>query len=131
MSEINTPLTGAGSQAAGFPSPADDYVEKKLDLNELLIGNKQATFFMRASGNAMTGAGIHDDDILIVDRSLTAAHRKIVVAALDGELLVRRLLRSGAGVTLTAENSDYASIEVSEDISFEIWGVVTRVIHAV
>ena len=131
MSEsVELPLF-ASPISAGFPSPADDYVEKKLDLNEHLVGNRQATFFLRVSGDSMIGAGIHDGDLLIVDRSIPAVNKKIVVAVVDGELLVKRLLRAKGKVFLAAENPNYAQIEVTEELSFEVWGVVTNVIHAV
>lgn len=131
MSEhVELPLY-ASPISAGFPSPADDYVEKKLDLNELLIRNRQATFFLRVSGDSMVGAGIHNGDLLIVDRSLAAGHKKIVVAILDGELVVKRLLRANGKVTLAAENPNYKPIEVTPELGFEVWGVVTNVIHEV
>lgn len=131
MSEsVELPLF-ASPISAGFPSPADDYVEKKLDLNEHLVGNRQATFFLRVSGDSMIGAGIHNGDLLIVDRSIPAVNKKIVVAVVDGELLVKRLLRAKGKVFLAAENPNYAQIEVTEEVSFEVWGVVTNVIHAV
>ena len=131
MSEhLELPLF-ASPISAGFPSPADDYVEKKLDLNEYLIRNRQATFFLRVSGDSMIGAGIHNGDLLIVDRSLPATHQKIVVAIVGGELLVKRLLRVNKKVSLAAENPGYAPIEVTEDSGFEVWGVVTNVIHEV
>lgn len=131
MSEsVELPLF-ASPISAGFPSPADDYVEKKLDLNEHLVRNRQATFFLRVSGDSMIGAGIHDGDLLIVDRSLPAVNKKVVVAVVDGELLVKRLLRAKGKVFLAAENPNYAQIEVTEERSFEVWGVVTNVIHAV
>ena len=117
--------------SAGFPSPADDYVEKRLDLNEHLVRNRQATFFLRVSGDSMIDAGIHHGDLLIVDRSLPATHKKIVVAIVGGELLVKRLLRVNKKVSLAAENPGYAPIEITEDSGFEIWGVVTNVIHEV
>ena len=117
--------------SAGFPSPADDYVEKKLDLNDHLVRNRQATFFLRVRGDSMIGAGIHNGDLLIVDRSLTAVHKKIVVAIVQGELLVKRLLRANNKVFLAAENPNYPSIEVTPELGFEIWGVVTNVIHEV
>ena len=119
--------------AAGFPSPADDYVERRLDLNQHCIHHPEATFFLRVSGHSMTGAGIHDNDILVVDRSLKPVHGKIVVAILDGEFTVKRLSREGgAGVhlSLTPENSDYPRIELREGQELEIWGVATFVIHA-
>ena len=121
----------ASSISAGFPSPADDYVEKNLDLNDHLIRNRPATFFLRVRGDSMIGAGIHNGDLLIVDRSLTAGHKKVVVAIVQGELLVKRLLRVDGKVFLAAENPNYPSIEVTPEIGFEIWGVVTNVIHEV
>ena len=119
--------------AAGFPSPADDYVGRRLDLNQHCIHHPEATFFLRVSGHSMTGAGIHDNDILVVDRSLKPVHGKIVVAILDGEFTVKRLSRAGyAGghLALLPENDDYPRIEVQEGQELEIWGVVTFVIHA-
>ncbi len=115
---------------AGFPSPAEDEIEKKLDLNELLIKHPTATFFLRVSGASMVKAGIHDNDILIVDRSLEPAHGKIVVAAVNGELTVKRLHLEKNKVFLMAENDVYRPIEITEGIELHIWGVVTSVIHA-
>lgn len=115
--------------SAGFPSPADDYIDKHLDLNEHLISNQTATFFVRASGNSMIGANINDHDILIVDRSLTAGNGSIVIAALDGELTVKRLKIRQGKLFLVPENSEYPEFEIHEDSSFEIWGVVTYIIH--
>ena len=126
----DSPLYGS-TVSAGFPSPADDYVEKKLDLNEYLVRNRQATFFLRVSGDSMVGAGIHDGDLLVVDKSLSASHKKTVVAVVDGELLVKRLLRTEGKVLLAAENPNYPQIEVTEELAFQIWGVVTNVIHEV
>lgn len=116
---------------AGFPSPAEDEIEKKLDLNELLIRHPAATFFLRVSGSSMVKAGIHDRDILIVDRSLEPTHGKIVVAALNGELTVKRLQLNNGRVFLIAENDSFRPIEVTEGVELCIWGVVTNVIHAV
>lgn len=115
--------------SAGFPSPAEDETEEKLDLNELLIKHPVATFFLRVSGSSMINAGIHHNDILIVDRSLEPTHGKIVIASLNGELTVKRLHRDGESVRLLAENEEYAPIEISEGIDLRIWGVVTNVIH--
>jgi DNA polymerase V len=115
--------------SAGFPSPADDYMERKLDLNEYLIQQPAATFFVRATGNSMIGAGIYPDDILIVDRSIKPKHGKIVIAALNGDLTVKRLSKVKNIVKLVAENPDYASIEIGENDDLHIWGVVTNVIH--
>lgn len=115
--------------AAGFPSPADDYIEKTLDLNELLVKKPAATFFVRAEGESMLEAGIHPNDILIVDRSLEPVSGKIVICALNGALTVKRLLRRNGGWVLAAENSAYADIDLHEDLELVIWGVVTAVIH--
>lgn len=117
--------------AAGFPSPADDYIECTLDLNEHLVHNAAATFFVRAQGESMLGAGIHDRDILVVDRSLTPAHNRIVIAAVHGELTVKRLWMRGGKILLRPENPAYEPLDVSELEGFEIWGVVTSVIHKV
>jgi len=115
--------------AAGFPSPADDYVEKTLDLNELLVQKPAATFFARAQGVSMIGAGIHHNDILVVDRSIEPVPGKIVICALNGELTVKRLDRENGQWKLAAENPDYPDIAIFEDLEMVIWGVVTNVIH--
>ncbi|MGZ8097066.1 MAG: LexA family protein [Methylosarcina sp.] len=120
-----------GKVAAGFPSPADDYVEKTLDLNELLIQKPAATFFVRAQGESMLGAGIHPNDILVVDRSLEPVPGKIVICALNGELVVKRLKRKAGQWVLASENPYYADIPLHEELDMVIWGVVTNVIHAV
>jgi len=116
---------------AGFPSPAEDYIEKTLDFNEYLVKHPAATFTVKVAGNSMTGAGIHNGDLLIVDRAITPAHNRIVIAVLDGELTVKRLVRQGQKVFLAAENPEYSPIEVPPESNFEIWGVVTNVIHPV
>jgi len=116
---------------AGFPSPADDYVEKSLDLNELLIKRPAATFFVRVEGDSMLGAGIHPDDILVVDRSLNPDAGKIVVCALNGELTVKRLARENQQWRLVAANSDYPDIAIHEGLETIIWGVVTASIHLI
>jgi DNA polymerase V len=117
--------------AAGFPSPASDYVEKTLDLNELLVQKPAATFFVRAQGDSMLGAGIHTNDILVVDRSIEPEPGKIVICALNGELTVKRLEREQQQWKLKAENPAYADIALHEELELVIWGVVTNVIHAV
>lgn len=116
---------------AGFPSPADDFIEHQLDLNELIIQHPAATFFVRANGNSMLGAGIRSGDILVVDRSLTASNGKIVIALLNGEFTVKRLQvdPKGKGITLHSENEVYSPIEVPDESDFQVWGVVTYVIH--
>ena len=116
--------------SAGFPSPADDYKEKKLDLNELLIKQPEATFFAKASGDSMIGAGIHDGDMLIVDRSITASDGRIVTAVLNGELTVKRFKLLGRTAQLHSENSKYTPITLHEGDNVSIWGMVTNVIHS-
>ena len=125
-------LPVAGSRiSAGFPSPADDFIENSLDLNLELIKNPAATFFVRVSGSSMKDAGIFDGDILIVDRSLRAANRKIVIAILNGELLVKRLCMHDDQCILMPENKNYSPIYLTNDSDLNIWGVVTNVIHRV
>lgn len=119
------------SVSAGFPSPAENDKEERLDLNELLIKHPTATFFLRVSGSSMIKAGIHHHDILVVDRSLEPTHGKIVIASLNGELTVKRLCCVGKKVSLVAENEAYPPIDITEEMDFRIWGVVTNVIHAV
>ncbi len=114
---------------AGFPSPADDHVERSLDLNEELIPHPAATFFLRAGGSSMLGAGIHDGDLLVVDRALDAAPGRVVVAVVDGEFTVKRLTRTPRGLTLTAEHPGYPPIACGPETEVSIWGVVRSVIH--
>ena len=115
--------------SAGFPSPADSYIEGKLDLNELLIKKPAATFFVRVSGDSMVGAGIFSDDLLIVDRSIDPIDKKVVIAVVDGEMTVKRIRIRGDKISLTPENDNYSPIELEEASEVEIWGVVTHVIH--
>ncbi|CCO24789.1 LexA family protein [Maridesulfovibrio hydrothermalis] len=115
--------------AAGFPSPADDYIDKKMDLNEHLIKHPAATFFVRAYGDSMQDANISQGDILIVDRAVDACHNTIVIAVYNGELTVKRLKQEGQKLYLAPENKNYPRLEVTEETSFEIWGVVTYIIH--
>lgn len=119
-----------GRLPAGFPSPADDYIEGTLDLNRHLIKHPAATFFVRVTGDSMIGAGIHSGDLLVVDRSLDAVDGNVIVAALDGELTVKRLFRQGEILRLLPANATYQPIEILTQQSFEIFGVVTNVIHA-
>jgi len=130
-SQLTLPLPLYLSQvSAGFPSPADDYVERTLDLNQHLIEHPAATYFVKASGNSMINAGIHSGDILIVDRSLTPKDKSIVIAALNGELTVKRLRKIKGKIQLLAENDQYQPIEIEEESHLEIWGVVIYVIHS-
>lgn len=116
--------------SAGFPSPAEDYLDKPLDLNEYLIKHPAATFFVRVEGDSMINAGIHHGDILIVDRALEPAHKKIIVAVINGELTVKRLLKVKDTLHLIPENDNFEAITVSAEMDFQIWGVVTHVIHS-
>ena len=119
------------ADATGFGAAADDYAERGIDLNEQLIHNKPATFFMRVRGDAMIGAGIHDGDIVIVDRSLKAASGKVVIAILNGEMLIRRLEKTFNKIRLVPETNKLSPIEVDMvNSEFAIWGVVTYCIHA-
>lgn len=119
-----------GRLPAGFPSPADDYLEGKLDITKHLVKHPAATFYVRVSGDSMIGAGIHTGDLLVVDRSLEPKNGNVIVAALDGDLTVKRLSRRNGVVRLLPENKDYQPIEIQDGQSFEIWGVVTNVIHS-
>lgn len=114
--------------SAGFPSPASDYVERDIDLNEWLIRNKLATYIVRVEGDSMIGE-IHPDDNLIVDRSLEPRHRDVVVACVDGEMLVKRLVVEGDRYFLMAENPEYPAVELNGDRETVIWGVATHCIH--
>jgi DNA polymerase V len=114
---------------AGFPSPAEDYIDKKLDLNEHLIKNPAATFFVKVSGHSMIGAGIYDGDILVVDRSVEAADKKIIIGVVNGEFTVKRIRKKAGKIWLLPENEKYEAIEVNEEMDFRIWGVVTYAIH--
>jgi len=116
--------------AAGFPSPADDFLEGQLDLNEHLIRHPAATFFVRVTGDSMVGAGIHSGDMLIVDRALEPTDKKVVIAVVNGELTVKRLQKQRDRLILIPENDAYKPIIVEEGTDFEIWGVVTNVIHS-
>ena len=114
---------------AGFPSPAGDYIESRLDLNELLVLHPSATFFVRVAGDSMQGAGIHDGDILVVDRSLEPGSGSVVVAAVNGELTVKRLMRREGACVLLPDNEAYQCLDIPEGADVHIWGVATSVIH--
>ena len=114
---------------AGFPSPADDYMEGALDLNEHVIKHPSATYFVRASGDSMTDAGIFNGDLLIVDRSLEPIHGKVVIAEVDGQLTVKRLFKLKDRFLLQSENANYPPIELQEGNEVVVWGVVTHVLH--
>ncbi len=116
--------------SAGFPSPAADYEEDKLDLNRYLIKNPAATFFVRVTGYSMMGAGIYSGDLLVVDRSLEPRDKSVVIAVIDGELTVKRIRIGKKKITLEPENENYSVQQITEDTDFQVWGVVTNVIHA-
>lgn len=119
------------ANATGFGAAADDYMERGIDLNEQLIKNKPATFFFRMRGDAMKDAGIFENDILIIDRSLKLMPGKIIVAVLNGELLVRRFHKNFSSAFLIADNTQYKDINLSQFADFTVWGIVTYVIHQV
>lgn len=116
---------------AGFPSPAEDDRDDAIDLNELLAPRAEATFLLRVSGSSMTGAGIDDGDVLVVDRSLAPDYGRIVVAVIDGEFTVKRLGRRDGQVCLEASNPAFQPITLREDQELTVWGVVTRIIKSV
>lgn len=120
----------ASKVAAGFPSPADDYIESQLDLNEYLVRHKAATFFLRVKGDSMAGANIHDGSLLIVDRAAEPKHNDIVVAAIDDELVVKRLYQRDGVVKLLAENPAYPEIVAKPESEMVVWGVVRHVVHS-
>ena len=133
VEELRLPLIGSRVEA-GFPSPADDFIERSLDLNEELVANPIATFFVRASGHSMGGAGIHDGDLLVVDRSRTPTSGNIVVAIIDGGFTVKRLAKHGMRASLlpdpSGEDQDtYKPIEITIETDAIIWGVVTWSLH--
>ncbi len=118
------------SAAAGFPSPAENYIEEQLDLNRYLIKNKESSFFVRVSGDSMINVGIFDNDILIVDRSITPNRQSIILASLDGELVIKKLIKDQSGnYYLKSENINYPNIKINSNTDTMIWGVVTYVIH--
>jgi len=119
----------ASSVSAGFPSPADDYVELSLDLNKHLIKHPSATFYARVKGDSMINAGINDGDLLVVDRALDIYDNCIAVCIIDGEFTVKRLKKQKNKILLIPENKEYRPIEVTEFNDFEVWGIVAYVIH--
>ena len=116
--------------SAGFPSPADDYIEQDIDLHDYLVKNPPATFLVRAEGDSMEGAGIFSGDILIVDKSLSPLHGNVVIAVVDGDLTVKRLHKTTKGIILVPENDRYSPLHISNEEELTIWGVVTNVIHS-
>ena len=123
------PLAGE-RVAAGFPSPADDYVDVGIDLNDQLIRHPTSTFFLRVSGDSMNGAGIHDGDLLVVDRSLDPRPGRVVVAVLDGGFTLKRLTRHQGRLRLEAANPSYPPLDLQSCDDAQIWGVAIHVIHS-
>jgi DNA polymerase V len=119
----------AGTIAAGFPSPAGDYIDSRLDIFEYLIQHPTATFYVRVKGNSMINAGIHDGDLLVVDRSLEPKNNQVVIAVIDGEFTVKRISKYNNKLYLIPENNQFKPIEITDTMDFEVWGVVTFVIH--
>ncbi len=124
------PLSESGV-SAGFPSPADDYIQETLDLNEHIVKHPAATFFVRVTGESMIHAGIHDRDILVVDRSLSPKNGDIVIALVDNEFTVKIFRQKKNSVFLDAANDNYPPLEMKEGMKLLVWGVVTYVIHPV
>lgn len=122
-SKLEIPLFSS-SVAAGYPSPAEDHIEDTLDLNDYMVQRPDSTFMLRVEGESMKNVGIMPDDLLVVDRSLNAAHKKIVIAAVDGELTVKRLYQRGGLIKLLPENPDYPEIAIESESDLVIWGVV-------
>ncbi len=120
----------AGYVAAGLPSATEDHIEAFIDLNEQLLKHSESSFAIRASGESMINAGIFPGDLLLVDQSIEAKSGRIIIAILDGELTVKRLVKREGKVFLEAENENYPPIEIGEESQLESWGVVTNVIHA-
>jgi len=118
------------SVSAGFPSPADDYTEENIDLNEHLIFNPFSTFFLRVKGDSMINAGIKDEDLIIVDKSLIAKPGNIVIAMIDGEFTIKRLSIKNDELYLKAENHNYPDFRFKNHIDIQIWGVVIYSIHS-
>lgn len=115
---------------AGFPSPAEDYIEEPLSLDDLLIQNKDATFFVRVAGDSMIEAGIWPHDILVIDRSLEAKSGNIVIAAIDEKLTIKEFREDNGKIQLLPRNPDYAPITVTNDSDFQVWGVATNCVHS-
>jgi DNA polymerase V len=128
QTHLSVPLVGA-SVAAGFPSPADDYLDRPLDFNELLIAHPAATFAVRVAGDSMTGVGIFPGDIAVVDRSVTASDGKIILGILAGEFTLKRYRARAGKVWLEAANPAYAPILITAESGFEVWGVVRHSIR--
>ncbi|MBT3602039.1 MAG: translesion error-prone DNA polymerase V autoproteolytic subunit [Candidatus Latescibacteria bacterium] len=114
---------------AGFPSPAEDYHENTLNLNDLVVDHPASTFFVRVDGNSMLDAGIYNGDVVVVDRALEPGVDAVVVAAIDGQFTIKRISQSKGCLLLLPANKEHVPIEITEDMDFCVWGVVTYVIH--
>ncbi len=125
---LELPLAGTAI-AAGFPSPAEEYIEIALDLNKELIKHPAATFYARVKGNSMVDAGIQDGDLLVIDKALEAKEGSIAVCFLDGEFTVKRLSVREEGVYLMPANAEFKPIKITEENDFLVWGIVAYVIH--
>jgi len=128
--KLKLPLVDTGI-SAGFPSPADDFLDSSIDLNKALIKNKDATFYGRVKGDSMIGAGLNDGDLLIIDKSIEPKDGKIAVCFIDGDFTVKRIKMTKDVIWLIAENKNYKPIKVTKDNDFIIWGIVTNVIKSV
>lgn len=126
---LNLRMPLYGGVSAGFPSPAEDYIEEALDIGEYIAPNPNSTFFVRVQGDSMVGAGIFPGSVLAVDRSVAAHHNSIIVAALNGEFTVKRLYRKCAVIKLLPENRRYEEIKIVDGDEFSVWGVVVHVLH--
>ncbi|MDP1773034.1 MAG: translesion error-prone DNA polymerase V autoproteolytic subunit [Methylobacter sp.] len=126
---LDLPLFGS-KIPAGFPSPADDHLEATIDLNRQYVRHPAATFFVRVQGTSMIGAGIHNGDMLVVDRSLEAQSGSVVIAVINGELTVKRLVIKGDEVWLMPENQEFQPLQITEGMELQVWGVVAHVIHS-
>ena len=127
-SHLNIPLF-TSTVPAGFPSPADDFIDSTLDLNEMIIQHPSATFFVKARGESMINSGINSGDILVVDRSIEPQNNTIIIAILDGELTVKQMKKKGEKLFLMPSNPHYQPIQITSEVDFEVWGTVTHVIH--
>lgn len=132
--ELKVPMDFVGplfreGVSAGFPSPAEDFMESRLDLNSHLIQHPAATYFVRVVGDSMVGAGIYPSDILIVDKAIEAKNGQVVIAQVNGDFLVKRLSKSKTSIVLVADNPAYPNIDVTNNPDFFVWGVVTNCIH--
>ncbi|MCP5505995.1 MAG: translesion error-prone DNA polymerase V autoproteolytic subunit [Chlamydiales bacterium] len=129
IKELKLPLF-SNKVCAGFPSPAEDHLEQKLDLNQFLIKHPAATFFVKVEGDSMKGGGILNGDLLIVDRAITPQNGQVIVAVLNGEFTLKRIKKEGSRLFLKPENPSFPLIEVTEEMDFQVWGVVTYAIHS-